>query len=265
MSLDIQRIVEFEMVVPNCIETLASVMPGTEIISRDDLVLIYSKEYPSPDANHALLLRETPEKIDCLVDEVIAYFKERDLPATIMVSPACTPADLPQRLLERGFVRQEPDEFWLYMEHIQSAKAPKTDPRVVIKQVTKEDLGVFAETMAAAFEMEPVWVPVLEKALEPSIGHPNIDHYLAFLNQKPVATLTTMFYKDYVVPGSAGVLPKYRGTSLIFNLAVIALTRARDKGADTILGQTVLGPKFERFIRISGFKQAFKRQVYILE
>jgi hypothetical protein len=46
---------------------------------------------------------------------------------------------------------------------------------------------------------------------------------------------------------------------------VVALSQARDKGADTILAQTTVGPMFERFLRICGFKQAFKRQGYILE
>jgi hypothetical protein len=240
-------------------------MPGMETILRDNLVLVYSKEYPSQDTNHAFLLRETPEKIDGLLDEVIAYFKKQDLPTTIMVSPACTPADLPQHLLKRGFVKQEPDECWLYMEHIQAAKVPKTDPRFVVKEVKTEDVGLFAEIMVAAYEMTPEWVPVLEKALEPSIGHPNISHYLAFLDQKPVATMTTMHYKEYVVVGSGGILPEHRGTALLFNLGVKVLSQARDKGADTILGQTIVGPLFERFLRIYGFKQAFKRQAYILE
>jgi hypothetical protein len=265
MNLDIQKIIEYETVMPNCLQALSGVMPGMHVILRDNLVLIHSKEYPSPDTNRAYLLRETPEKIEGLVDEVICFFKERDLPTTIMVSPACTPADLPQRLLRRGFVKQEPDECWIVMEHIQRARAPKTDPRVVVKPVTKEIVGLFAETMAAAFEMAPDWVPMLEKMLEPSVGQPNLDHYLAFIDQKPVATVTTMQYKEYVVLGSAGVLPQHRGSSLIFNLTVPALIRARDKGADTILGQTVLGARFERFLRICGFKQAFRRQGYILE
>jgi hypothetical protein len=265
MNLDTQKIIEFEMVIPKCIQALSGVMSGMDVILRDNLVLTYSKDYPSADTNHAFLLRETPEKIDDLIDEVTVYFKERDMPTTIMVSPACTPADLPQRLLKRGFVRQEPDECWLYMEHIQSAKVPKTDPRIVVKEVKKEDVGLFAETMVAAFEMEPDWTPMLEKILEPSIGQPSVSHYLAFIGQKPVATVTTMHYKEYVVVGSGGVLPQHRGTSLFFNLAVAALLQARNRGADTILGQTVLGPRFERFARICGLKQAFKRQVYILE
>jgi len=265
MNLDIQKIAEYETVIPNCVQALSGVMPGLEAILRDNLVLTYSKDYPSPDTNHAILLRDTPEKIEDIIDEVIAYYKERDLPATVMVSPACAPADLSQRLSKRGFVKQEPDECWLVMEDFQNHRIPKTDPKLVLKPVTREDAGLFAETMVAAYEMTSEWVPMLEKVIEPSIGHPNIDHYLAYVGQKPVATMTTMLYKDYVVVGSGGILPQHRGTSLLFNMGVTALSRARDKGADTILGQTTVGPMFERLLRIYGFKHAFKRQAYILE
>jgi hypothetical protein len=266
MNLDTQKIIEYETVIPHCIQALPDdVMPGVCTVLRDNLVLIYSGDYPALDINRAFLLRETPEKIDDLIEEVIAYFKERNLPATIMVSPACTPEDLPQRLLKRGFVRQEPDECWIVMEHIQTARAPRTDPKVMVKQVTREDVGLFAETMVTAYEMGCDWAPMLAKVLEPSIDQPNITHYLALIDQKPVATMTTMHYKDYVVVGSGGIVPEHRGTSLLYNLGVKVLTQARDKGADTVLGQTTVGPLFERFLRIYGFKQAFKRQGYLLE
>ena len=77
MNLDTQKIVEYETVIPACSQALSSVMPGMDTILRDDLVLIYSKDYPSMDTNRAFLLRQTPEKIDGLIDEVIAYFKEK--------------------------------------------------------------------------------------------------------------------------------------------------------------------------------------------
>ena len=55
---------------------------------------------------------------------------------------------------------------------------------------------------------------------------------------------------------------KHRGSSLIFNLAVNVLSQARDEGVDTVILQTTLGPIFERFLRICGFKLAFKRTGY---
>jgi hypothetical protein len=76
MNLDIQKIVEYETVIPHCIQSLSSAMPGVHTVVRDNLVLINSKEYPALDINRAFLLRETPEKIDDLIDEVIAYFKD---------------------------------------------------------------------------------------------------------------------------------------------------------------------------------------------
>jgi hypothetical protein len=264
MNLDLQRVAEYERIMPLCLHPMIGVMPGVDVILRDDLTLMSSTEYPSPDANQAFLLRATEATADALIDEVTAYFKAKEVPAAIYISPACTPSDLAQRLLKRGFVKQEPDESWLVFEHLQAAKAPKTDPKIVIRQVEKSEVGLFAEVMAAAYEMPSEWVPVVANAIGPSIGQPNFRHYLAYINQQPAATLTLMRHKEYVVVGSGGVLPQHRGSALIFNLAVNVLSQARDEGVDTVIGQTTLGPIFERFLRICGFKLAFKRTGYLL-
>jgi N-acetylglutamate synthase-like GNAT family acetyltransferase len=73
-----------------------------------------------------------------------------------------------------------------------------------------------------------------------------------------------MRHQDCAILGSAGVIPKHRGSSLIYNLAANVLLQARDEGVDTVLLQTTLGPIFERFLRIIGFKLAFKRTGYVL-
>ena len=264
MSLDLQRIVEYERIIPLCMQPLIGVMPGLDAILRDDLVLMYTPDYPSPDANQAFLLRATEDTVETLIDEVTEYYKTRNMPPAIYVSPACTPVDLPKRLLKRGFVKQEPDESWLAFEHLQAAKVPKTDPKIVVQQISKSEVGQFAEVMAAAYEMPPEWVPMLVSSLEPSVGQPNFRHYLAFKDQNPLATITVMRHKDYAVVGSAGVLPDHRGSTLIFNLTVNVLVQARQEGVDTAILQTTLGPIFERFLRICGFKLAFRRTGYIL-
>jgi hypothetical protein len=264
MNIDLQKVAEYERILPLCMQPLIGVMPGLDVILRDDLTLISSPEYPSPDANQAFLLRATGETADALIGEVTAYFKANDMPATIWISPACTPSDLSQRLLQRGFVKQEPDESWLVFEHLQAARAPKMDPKIVVRQVEGSEIGLFAEVMTAAYEMPPEWVSPLVKVLEPSVGQPNFRHYLAFINRQPLATITVMRHNNFAILGSAGVIPEHRGSSLIFNLAANVLLQARDEGADTVLLQTTLGPTFERFLRIIGFKLAFKRTGYML-
>ena len=265
MSLELLKIVDYEKVLPLIMKPLAGIMPGLDVILRDDLALIYTADYPSPDANQAFLLRATEKTAEALIDEVTEYYQTREMQPAIYISPACTPADLPKRLLKRGFIKQEPDESWLMYEHLQTAKIVNWDPKIVVHQIDKSEVGLFAEVMASAYEMSAEWVPMLVNSLEPSIGQPNFHHFLAFIEQEPLATLSLMCQKDYAIIGSAGVVPQHRGTSIMYNLtANVMFGQARQKGVDTILLQTTLGPIFERFLRICGYKLAFRRTGYIL-
>ena len=265
MNIDLEKMIEYERIMPLCMQPALAAMPGSDVILRDDLALISSLNYPSPDSNHACLLRASTENAETLIDEVTEYFKSRGLPATIFISPACSPADLPERLLRRGFVKQEPDESWLAFEHLQAARVPKPDPKINVRQVEKAEVNLFAKVMAAAYEMPAEWLPMLSQVLEPTIGLPGFHHYLAFVNKQPLATITVMRHEKFAVVGSAGVLPEQRGSSLIYNLTVSVLGQAQHEGVDTIILQTTLGPLLERFLRIYGFKFVFKRSGYSLE
>jgi hypothetical protein len=264
MKADLEKIATLERINYLTMKPMASVTPGVDIILRPDMILTSSSTYPSPDANHACLLRTDPQKVDALIDEVIAYFTACEMPPVVLVSPACIPADLPQRLLARGFQRQEPDETWMVMENLQSRILPKARPNAEIKMIGRAEASLFAEVMVASYDMPAEWVALLADLIAPSIGAPGITHFLTFLGERPIATLTLMRYQNYVTIGSAGVLPEYRGGSTIFNMAARVLAEAQLQGVETVLLQTSLGPIFERFLRICGFTLAFKRQTYML-
>ena len=264
MDLSPQQIADLERINPTIMQGLTGVMPGVDVILRDDIVLISSKDFPSADTNLAYLFRTTPEKADALIEEMIEYFQSKDLTPQIMVSPACTPADLPERLLARGFACQEPEESWMMFTGLQKTVIPKIDRSVTVKRVDSENTNAFAQVMAGAFEMPVEWVSYLAQMLEPTLAVPGFAHYLAFVKGVPAATLTLMCHQQYATIGSAGVLPEYRGTRTIYNMAVEVLSGAKQDGVDIVLSQTTLGPKFERFLRIAGFKLAFRRTGYKL-
>ena len=266
MNLTAQKIAELELIIPTVLQGLAQVVPGVEVILRDDLVILSSHSFPSADINRAYLIRTTPEGVDALIEEVVDFFKTRELPASIMVSPACRPADLPQRLDVRGFLPLETDEAWMIMDGLQKVRAPKISRSVTIKRVeTKADVEAFAGVMTEAYDMPADWIPFLVQMLEPTVTIPGFAHYLAFIKGVPAGTLTLMRHKQCVTIGSAGVLPQYRGTNIIYNMAVEVLSEAKREGVETVVLQTSLGSKFERFLRIAGFKLAFRRTEYKLE
>lgn len=265
MNLTPRQIFELERINPTIMQGLSGVMPGVDVVLRDDIVFISSKDFPSSDTNLAYLFRTTPEKTDALIDEVVDYFRSKDLTPQIMVSPACEPADLSERLLARGFFRQEVEESWMMFTGLQKAIVPKIDKSVTVKRVDSGNVTTFAEVMVGAFEMPAEWVPYLSQMLEPTLSVPGFSHYVAYVDEVPAATLTLMRHGQYVTIGSGGVLPEFRGTRTIYNTAVEVLSNARQEGVDVVLGQTTLGPKFERYLRIGGFKLAFKRAGFKLK
>lgn len=266
MNLTPQQIAELELIIPTIAQGLVEAVPGVEVVLRDDIVILSSHSFPSADINRAYLFRTTPERTDALIDEVVDFFKIRELPASIMVSPACAPDDLPVRLEARGFLRQETDEAWMVLEGLQKIKAPKIDRSVTVKRVEDQtDVVSFAEVMTGAYDMPADWAPFLAQMLEPTIAVPGFAHYLAFVKGVPAATLTLMRHGQFATIGSGGVLPEYRGTRTIYNMAVEVLSEAKRDGVETVVGQTSLGPKFERYLRIGGFKLAFRRTEYKLE
>jgi hypothetical protein len=266
MNFDHQKIAELELIIPTIAKGLMEAVPGVEVVLRDDIVILSSHSFPSADINRAYLFRATPDCTHALIDEVVDFFKSRDLPASIMVSPACRPDDLPQRLGRRGFVRLETDEAWMVLEKLQAFKVPKVNKNVSVKRVeNKADVETFAEIMTAAYEMPSEWTSYLAQMLEPTIQVPGFAHYLSFIKGVPAATMTLMRHKQYATLGSAGVLPEYRGTRTVFNLAAGVIAEAKRDGVETLVIQTSLGPKFERYLRIVGFKPAFRRAEYKLE
>ena len=266
MNLTSQKIAELESIIPTVAQGLVEAVPGVEVVRRDDIVILSSQSFPAADINRAYLFRTTPDRADALIDEVVGFFKARELPACIMVSPACTPADLPQRLEARGFVPQETDEAWMMLEELQKVRVPKIYRSVTVKRVeNKADVEAFAKVMTGAYDMPSDWSSFLAQVLEPTLTVPGFAHYLAFVKDVPAATLTLMRHGPYATIGSGGVLPEYRGTRTIYNMAVDVISEAKRDSVETVVGQTSLGPKFERYMRIGGFKLAFRRTEYKLE
>ena len=84
MNLTSQKIAELELIIPTVVKGLAEVVPGVEVVLRDDIVILSSHSFPSADINRAYLFRTTPERTDALIDEVVDFFKEIHQPSKII-------------------------------------------------------------------------------------------------------------------------------------------------------------------------------------
>jgi hypothetical protein len=259
-----ERTAELEWANYAATHALAQVTPGLEVIVRDDVILTSSQAFPTRDTNHACLLRASPLRANDLIAEVKAYFKSRNLPVAVYVSPACTPGDLPQRLLERGFNKQEEQETWMAVEGLSRVDIPSPYPGIAVRSIARSEAIAFAEVFMAAFGMPTDFAPLMAGLLEPSVGLPGVYHYLAWNKGQAIGTCSLLCYESFGILGSAGIVSEHRRSGAATNMVVRAAIDARDLGVDTLMLQTTADTPLERLLRISGFKRAFSRTCYVL-
>jgi hypothetical protein len=262
LAVDNEQVATLERANYEASESIIANIPGTDLELRDDVILTRSVVFPAPDANHACLLRTSPENANALIARVVDYYRSKELPATIFVSPACTPDDLPHRLIQHGFTQQE-TEAWLVYDLTRNT-IPRPAANVPVKQITQAKVPTFVDVFMKAFELPPEFAEGMVQVITPSVGLPGVYHYLAYLDDEPVGTYSLICYEGFGILGSAGVIPTKRGKRIIFNLAVEAARQAKEDGVDTLVLQTTIGFLLERLLRIYGFKKVFTRTSYTL-
>jgi hypothetical protein len=256
------KVAELERLNYQAMMAIAQVTPSVDLYLRDDVIITSNAAFPYPDATHACLLQADSTTVDTLITEIIAYFQARALLPTIFVSPACTPANLPERLQQRGFVAQPETETWLAFENLLDAAVPALDPKITVEAVTPATLPAFIQAMLAAFAMPDEWAPFMTQLTAPSVSLPGVFYFVAWLAGQPVGTASLICYQNTGILGGVGVIPAYRGSKTAANLYFQAGRTAQAQGVDTLLLQTTAGTLLERLLRISGFKPMFTRTAY---
>jgi hypothetical protein len=264
MDLTARQVAEMEDSNYATLAAIARVTPGMSLIQRDDVIIICNPAFPIPDTTHACRLRTTPQNAEGLIAEVAEYFTSQDLPATIILSPACTPADLPGRLLERGFVRQEAEDAWLILDNVPGVPIPPAIPSAQVRSVGSDEAATYAAVYLTAFEMPLEFAPYMAERMQPVMSLPGFYHYIAFIDGQPAGVCSLYCNGSFGILGSTGVIPAYRRGGAATNLGISAVADAQKQGVQTLVVQTTGGTLFERFILMSGFKKAFTRICYSL-
>jgi hypothetical protein len=264
MTVPVERIAELEWANYAATQAIAQVTPGLDLVMEEEVIITSSPTFPMPDANHACLLRSTPEAVDALIDRIVDHFQSQDLPVTVYISGACAPADMQKRLRKRGFARQRGQEAWIVYDDLGSADVPPLPRGVDVRQIGKDQALTMAEVFMESFDMPAEFAPLMVQMLEPSIDLLEVHQYMAFIDERPAGVCSLIRYQRYAVLGSAGVLPAYRGSRTATALTVKAMGDAQRHAVETVMLQTTANTPLERLLRINGFKRAFTRMCYTL-
>jgi N-acetylglutamate synthase-like GNAT family acetyltransferase len=238
-------------------------VPGATMVVRDDVVLTWANLFPTPDFNHACLLRATPAGVEPTVDEIVAHYKRRWRRVHIFVSPACTPADIGERLLARGFEKQPGEEPWLRCDLRGWLPPPVGSDAVRVVKVGPRDARIFARVYLASFGMTAALAPLLAPLLKRLMRVPSTRYGLALLDGQPAGVCVWHTHGDIAALGGMGVLPHFRGSRVATTLGMQVMLDAQAEGKKAIVAQMIHGG-FEEFVSQYGFKRVFTRIHYVL-
>jgi hypothetical protein len=241
----------------------AAVVPGLEVGISSEMILITDASVPLVDSNHAAMLHSTPDRADDLIERIIKHYRDRGLRPTVVISPGCTPDDLPQRLMAHGFAPKGDHEVWLTLGKPSSFEVLQPSEHVVVRQIGSEEIPAFCRVMAIAFEMPENSVPILAGNLLYINNLPGIHNYLAYVNDEPVGCMSMFSYLGYGALGGAGVISSARGANVASTLAIRGYQDWKKDGNKVLVTQTVL-PEMECLLRTLGFQSRFARTYYVL-
>lgn len=188
---------------------------GGEVVERGDTLLIASRPEFGAGLNFACRIRTDDTHIGKLIDEVCAWFAQRNVAPHVRVSPLTRPTNLVRLLDQRGFIRTETETQMVFEGDDQE---PPTNPRVSVEQVQMRDLESFVTTQHHAFgesgEPSPAAIDMAGQSIESGMNTP----YLARLSGELVG---------------AGVLVTWAGVKGIYGVATVE--KARGHGVGTAM------------------------------
>lgn len=195
------------------------------------------------------------------IDRIVEEYRNAGAPRFFLqLHPSALPSSLTNLLEARGFYHYN-NWIKLYRE-IESFPAAKTN--LQIAQAGREQGDAFAEIVTSCFG----WPEITRSWISDFTGHPDWRFYMAFDNDRPVATGAFYVNGEYAWIDFATTLPEYRGRGA---QTAIAERRAKDAaalGCRWLVVETAEetsehpAPSYRNMIRL-GFQVAYIRPNYI--
>ena len=203
-------------------ENLFSMFPllnqWSELEFQDTPELLWTlTNIPFPLFNSVSRAKLAPESVDDAIDAAISRCKTNNVPMMWWTGPATQPADLGEKLIDRGFHQSNSPGMAADLNVL--PENPEYPEDLVIKLVDNdEDLESWCRVMCEAFGM-PDFVGTALFDLYQSMGYESqlpLSNYLGFINNEAVAVSSLLL--------GAGVAG-------IYNVATIESARRKEIGA----------------------------------
>lgn len=205
------------------------------------------------------------EITDVEMDNIEAFFKERDAPVFHEVSPLAD-STIFSILNNRGY---QPIEFTNVMyQEITSSNSfvPPQNPQIKTRIINKNEVDLFAETSTKG------WIDEMPEYAEQMLEFSRIGAsadgaipFIAELNSEPMATGTLYIYDDAAILAGASTIPEQRKKGAQTALHEARLNYALKNGCTIAIMDALPGSQSQRNAEKNGFRIAYTRTKWQLK
>jgi hypothetical protein len=205
------------------------------------------------------------EITDVEMDNIEAFFKERDAPVFHEVSPLAD-STIFSILNNRGY---QPIEFTNVMyQEITSSNSfvPPQNPQIKTRIIDKNEVDLFAETSTKG------WIDEMPEYAEQMLEFSRIGAsadgaipFIAELNAEPMATGTLYIYDGAAILAGASTIPEQRKKGAQTALHEARLNYALKNGCTIAIMDALPGSQSQRNAEKNGFRIAYTRTKWQLK
>jgi len=198
-----------------------------------------TSDVPHPMSNFVFRARFSPQEVGAKIDDMIGFFKVRNLPMTWLVGTCCRPADIGQHLISHGLA-WEVDVGGMTIDlNTMIEDLPVPEDLTIKRVANKSDMEQYLIPFGKEFEF-PNMVVDGWRRMDSSHGFgkglPRIN-YVGLMNGEPITCATLFKASDLAGIYCVATVPEMRRKGAATALIVNALREARDEGYKTGLLQ----------------------------
>lgn len=212
-------------------EMMMRYVPHAEF-RRTDEMLIFSSGISFPLLNGVFRARLRPENMHDRIEEVLDYFREKDLPMIWWTGPQTEPSDLGEALVSRALIRSSPLPGMAIRLDSLPEQVPLTDDPIIERVSDKETLRRWEQAFMVGFDVPAYAVrPIIDSIATLGFAEDNpFSSYLASSEGRPVSTLALYYGAGVVGIYCVATVPEARKKGIATALLLHSLHQARQQG-----------------------------------
>lgn len=240
---------------------------GVELLEAGGGRALFGK--PGSPLNKVLGLGLAGPVADEDLARIEAFYASRGAPAPIELCPLAA-ADLPPRLIARGFVVQgfENQLGRALGGGAAAPTPPSSDVRVTLATPAEDDLWIRVTAEGFAAGEPPVDGPAsdllsvdLMMEMMSQFAHPSIRRYLAWIGGEPAGGGAAWAYRGVLGIFGTATLPRFRRRGVQAAITLRAI--AESAGAEFATATTAPGSTSQRTFERLGFQVLYTRAVFV--